>query len=393
MNRREILLGTAGVAVMMTGTAGAPEAPASTSASATPAAPPKPWVAPPGDYAPVSPQAHALYERAIVFDANSGPPGQDTFPLPEAMLALSRDSGVTATKTTMGGINSNFQDTVDELAWYQRAIEAHPDVFMQVRVASDFAKAKREKKLGILFSFESADMFEGKIERILIFRNLGVRVMQLSYNKHTPWASGVMENPPTGLTAEGRKAVAKMNEVGVAVDISHASPPSYADTLAASTKPVLVTHTGCMAIHPHPRNKTDAQLRAAADKGGVIGIYDLPYLTPSPKQPTLDDYMAHMTHALKICGEDHVGIGSDSGLIPWDTSPAGAEDFRKMEEQRNKAGLAAPEEDRPMYVIGLNHNRRPETICDALLKRGYSERVAEKVIGANFVRALTEIWA
>jgi membrane dipeptidase len=393
MNRREILLGTAGTAVAVAATAHAAGTPAGAAAPAAPVAPPKPWAPPPNDYAPVSAQADALYERAIVFDANSGPPGQETFPLPEAMLALTRNSGVTATKTTLGGINSNFQDTVDEIAWYQRAIEAHPDVFLQVRTAADFARAKRERKLGILLSFESADMFEGKIDRILIFRNLGVRVMQLSYNKHTPWASGVMENPPTGLTAEGRKAVAKMNEVGVAVDISHASPPSYADTLAASTKPVLVTHTGCMAVHPHPRNKTDAQLRAAADKGGVIGIYDLPYLTASPKQPTLDDYMAHMTHALKVCGEDHVGIGSDSGLIPWDTTPAGAEDFRKMEEQRNKAGLAAPEEDRPMYVIGLNHSRRPETICDALLKRGYSERVAEKVIGVNFIRALTEIWA
>src|SRR5689334_16175468 len=133
MNRRELLLGTAGVAVTMAGAASAAEAPAGAAALAASPAPPKPWAPPPGDYAPVSPQAHALYERAIVFDANSGPPGQDTFPLPPAMLALSRDSGVTATKTTMGGINSNFQDTVDEIAWYMRAIEAHPDVFLQVR--------------------------------------------------------------------------------------------------------------------------------------------------------------------------------------------------------------------------------------------------------------------
>ncbi len=308
------------------------------------------------------------------------------------MLNLTRSSGVTAVKTSIGGINSNFPDTVEEIAWYLRAIEAHPDVFMQVRVASDFARAKREGKLGILLSFESADMFEGKVERIALFRNLGVRVMQLSYNKHSPWASGVMEEPPTGLTELGRKAVAEMNRQGVAIDISHASPPSYAETIAASSKPVLVTHTGCMAVHRHPRNKTDAQLRAVAEKGGVVGIYDLPYLTKSPKQPALDDYMAHMTHALKVCGEDHVGIGSDMGLVPWDLSPEGMEQFRKMEEQRQKAGLAAPEEDRPMYVIGLNHNRRPETICDALLKRGYSERVAEKVIGKNFIDALTVIW-
>ena len=113
MNRREILLGTAGVAVAIAGAVRAAETPAG---AVAPAAPPKAWAPPPGDYAPVSPQAQALYERAIVFDANSGPPGQDTFPLPEAMLALSRNSGVTATKTTMGGINSNFQDTVDEIA-------------------------------------------------------------------------------------------------------------------------------------------------------------------------------------------------------------------------------------------------------------------------------------
>src|SRR4051794_37733912 len=161
MNRREILLGTAGVAVAMAGAAGAAEAPAGSSAATAPAPSPKPWAAPPNDYAPVSPEAHALYERAIVFDANSGPPGQDTFPFPDAMLDLSRNSGVTATKTTMGGINANFQDTVDEIAMYMRAIEAHPDVFMQVRTAADFTRAKREKKLGILFSFESADMFEG----------------------------------------------------------------------------------------------------------------------------------------------------------------------------------------------------------------------------------------
>lgn len=340
----------------------------------------------------VSAEAHALYERAIVFDANAGPPGSDSFPFPKEVLDITRTSGVTGCKLSLGGINSNFEDTIGEISFFMLAIEKHPDTFMQIRVASDIARAKAEKKLGILLSFESADMFEGKLDRIELFRNLGVRVMQLSYNKHTAWASGVMENPPTGLTEEGKKAVAKMNEVGVAIDISHASPPSYFDTLAASTKPVLVTHTGVNAVHKHPRNKTDEQLRAVAEKGGVVGIYDLPYLTKSPKQPTLDDYMAHVTHTLKICGEDHVGIGSDSSLGPWDLSPEGVEAFRKMEEQRISSGLAAPEEDRPMYVIGMNHNRRIETICDALLKRGYPARVAEKVIGKNFVDALTRIW-
>jgi membrane dipeptidase len=337
-------------------------------------------------------RAEALYARALVFDANLSPPFAGHLPFPKAMLDMVRLSGVTAMKTSLGGTDETFEDTTAEIAFAQRVIEAYPDVFLQVREASDFARAKREGKCGILLSFESTGMFEGKIDRIELFRGLGVRVMQLSYNKTSPWASGVMADPPTGLTELGRKAVAAMNSQGVAIDISHANEPTSKDVLALSKSPVLITHAGCAAVHPHPRNKSDALLKAVADKGGVVGIFDLPYLTASPKQPTLDDYMAHMTHALSVCGEDHAGIGSDSGLEPFDLSPAGMEAFRKNVEYRKKTGVAAPEEDRPMYVIGLNTPRRSEIIAGALLKRGYSERVAEKVLGANFVAALTRIW-
>ena len=393
MTRREILLGTAGVAVAIAGAASAAEVPGGASTSAVLAPPPKPWAAPTGDYVPVSPQAHALYERALVFDANSGPPGQDTFPLPEAMLALSRNSGVTATKTTMGGINSNFQDTVEEIAWYQRAIEMYPDVFMQVRVADDFARAKREKKLGILFSFESADMFEGRIERIQIFRNLGVRVMQLSYNKHTPWASGVMENPPTGLHGRGQEG-GRRNEQGGRRDRHQPREPAILCRYADGIRKARAGHA--YRLHGRPQAPAQQDRWATARRCGQRRRHR--HLRPSlsDRQPEAAD--ARRLHGAYDPRAKRVRGGScrhrqRRGLIPWDTSPAGAEEFRKMEEQRQKAGLAAPEEDRPMYVIGLNHNRRPETICDALLKRGYSERVAEKVIGANFIRVLTETWA
>ena len=361
-------------------------------AAATAAAIPRAFAQSTEDAVNVSPAARALYERAFVFDANCGAPLEQTLPLPKADLDIVRNSGVNAVKTSMGGTDSNFADTVDEIAFYQRVIETHPDVFMQIREYSDFAKARAEKRFGIVFSFESVAMLEDKPERVSLFRNLGVRVMQLSYNKTSPFASGVLADPPTGLTELGRKAVATMNKEGVAVDISHASLPTSMDVLSASAKPALITHAGCEVVHKHPRNKPDALLRAVADKGGVCGVYDLPYLTASPKQPALDDYMAHMTHMLSICGEDHVGIGSDSSLSAWDTSPKGQEDFQKMLDYRKKTGVAAPEEDRPMYVSGLNTPRRCEVIADALLKRGYSERVAEKVLGRNFIEALGRIW-
>jgi membrane dipeptidase len=124
----------------------------------------------------------------------------------------------------------------------------------------------------------------------------------------------------------------------------------------------------------------------------VVGIFDLPYLTASPRQPTVEDYLMHLEHALKVVGEDHVGIGSDQDILPMDVSEKGMAELNKQLEQRRTAGLAAPEEDRPPYVIGLNTPRRIEVIVDALLKRGYPPGVVEKVAGANFGRAFADIW-
>jgi membrane dipeptidase len=346
----------------------------------------------------VSAEATSLYDRAIVFDANlfppidTSPPIQGTFPLPRDALDMVRQSGITALKGSLGGIDATFEEAVEEIALIQRMIEYYPDVFLQVRKHADFEAAKREKRLGFVMSFEAVSMLEDRLERFDLFRALGVMVMQLTYNKASPFGTGVLGDPAGGLTPLGHKAVASMNKLGIAIDISHSNEKTSLDVLAASSKPALITHAGCKAVYDHPRNKSDALLRAVAQKGGVVGIYDLPYLAASPKQPTVDDYMAHMTHALSICGEDHVGIGSDSGIDPFDTSAKGMAEFKKDEEHRQKAGVAAPGEDRPPYVIGLNTPRRSEVIADALLKRGYPTRVAEKVLGLNFTNALGNIW-
>lgn len=346
----------------------------------------------PASVSNISTPAAELYRRALVLDCNSAPPYEGHLPLPQPDLDMVRDSGINVVKLSLGGINADFAETVKEIASVDRGFEVHPAYFTQVRVPSDMERAKREGKLGIILSFESVDMLEGNLERLELFRNLGVRVMQLSYNRKSPFAAGVMEPNGGGLTPLGREAVQKMNALGIAVDLSHANPQTTADAMAVSSKAVIMSHAGCVAIHPHPRNKTDNQLRALAEKGGVVGIYDLPYLAASPRQPTVDDYMAHMTHALKVAGEEHVGVGSDVGIKPFDTSPKGMAEFNKFEAERQKSGLAAPEEDRPVYVVGLNIPRKIEVIADQLMKRGYSARVAENVIGANFARVLSDIW-
>ena len=345
-----------------------------------------------GDVPGVGEAARSLYARALVLDCNSSPPIPERLPLSQADLDLVRGSGIDVIKLSLGGIKDDFAQTVASIAQVEQLIELHPDYFTAVRVAADMARAQRERKLGIILSFESAEMLGGRLSSLEVFRDLGVRVMQLSYNRTSPVAAGVMEPNGGGLTALGREAVREMNRLGIAIDLRHANPATTIDVLALASRPPVMTHAGCAVVHAHPRNKTDEQLRALAAKGGVVGIYDLPYLSASPHQPTVDDYMAHLQHALGVAGEDHVGIGSDVGIAPFDTSAAGMEEFAREVAERRAAGLSAPEEDRPTYVAGLNVPRRMEIIADRLLKSGHSAAVTEKVLGANFARVFSEIW-
>ena len=127
-------------------------------------------------------------------------------------------------------------------------------------------------------------------------------------------------------------------------------------------------------------------------KGGVIGIYELSFLARAPQQPTLNDYLRHLTHALKICGEDHVGVGSDALLMPFDTSPESMVEWNKDIAARKASGVGAPGEGPPPFVIGLNRPNRYRVIADALGRRSYKGRVIDKILGLNFQRVFAETW-
>lgn len=335
-----------------------------------------------------------LYKDAIVIDGNLMAPVDPSAHLDAATSAQVKASGLTALKMTLGGSGDESRSDVDaDIAAMDKGVQASRDLYMKILSAADFPVAKKTGRVGIIYSFEAAAMLEGRIDNIDHFRKSGVLVMGLSYNGPSPFASGVLSQKSSGLTPLGHEAVQRMNALGVTVDLSHSDEPSSLDALRASSRPTLITHAGCAAVYAHPRNKSDALLRALADKGGVIGVYELSYLTKSPAQPTLDDYLRHLKHALRICGEDHVGIGSDCTLTPFDTSPASMAQWNKLIEQRKAAGVAAPGEGPPPFVVGLNRPDRSAVIADALARQGYRGRTIEKVLGANFQRVFAETWA
>jgi len=334
----------------------------------------------------------ALYRRSFVLDCNTLASigglccDKDT----SEALKLLRASGVSAMKTTLGASHGTFEETVADVAAAQSLVERFPQHFIKVVDAGDLDRAWHERRIALIFSFEAATMLEDKLDRIDLFRDMGVRVMQLSYNHKSPFGYGCLDGDADGLTDLGRQAVERMNKLGVALDLSHSNTRTTADGIAASGKPPIISHAGCRAVFQHPRNKEDRELKALADKGGVMGVYMLPFLTEDTRQPTLADYMAHMVHALDVCGEDHVGIGTDVPFFAVDDEALKA--MQKDTAARQAAGVAAPGENRPPYIPDLNSHRKLEKVAEALRLHGYSARVTEKVLGLNFRRAFGEIW-
>ncbi|MGH8232832.1 MAG: dipeptidase [Rhodanobacteraceae bacterium] len=331
-----------------------------------------------------------LYRNAFVLDCNALASIGLEFDNAASFRAL-RDSGVTALKSTLGDANGAFEETVADIAAAQTLVERHPELFIKVKRHADLERAKPENKVAVIFSFEAATMLEDKLDRIDLFRQLDILIMQLSYNHDTPLGHGCLDGETGGVTDLGRQAIARMNKLGVALDLSHSNTQTTAEGIALSQKPPLVTHAGCRAVFMHPRNKRDEEMKALADKGGVMGIYMLPFLTPEDRQPMLADYMQHMIHALKVCGEDHIGIGTDTAFFT--VTDAELKSMKEDEEDRREKGVGAPGENRPPYIPDINTPRKLEFVAAELLKQGYSARVTDKVLGLNFSRVLKETWS
>jgi membrane dipeptidase len=334
------------------------------------------------------------YDDTIVVDFLASP-GYFNYPLDPPlngeMIGNAVESGITAVNLTVS--SGTFSDTVQEIAMWMGRIERYPAAFGQVRTVADLERMKEEGKLGIVFGFQDTTPFEGDLDPIEVFHGLGVKVTQLTYNVRNLVGDGCLEPANGGLSRYGNAVVERMNELGMLVDLSHCGQRTTAEGIAASTSPVAITHSGCNAVARHPRSKDDAELRAMAEGGGVIGIYLMPFLTPG-RVPMRDDVLDHIEHAIDVCGEDHVGIGSDLSTTPID----GSEDYwaahRQFVAGRIERGVAAPNEDPDILftVDDLNSARRMELIADGMAARGHPDGRIEKVLGGNWARLFREVW-
>ena len=336
----------------------------------------------------------APYDDAIVIDFLASP-GYFNYPLnpplDAEMIRNAVESGITAVNLTCNG--SDFTSSVQRIAGWLDRIEQHPESFRQVRTVADLHDAKATGRLGIVLGFQDTTPFERSVANVETFLQLGVKVTQLTYNVRNLVGDGCLEPANGGLTRFGHQVVERMNEVGMMVDLSHCGQKTAADGIAASSRPVAITHSGCNAVAQHPRSKDDTELRAMADGGGVVGIYLMPFLTPG-RVPMRADVLDHIEHAIQVCGEDHVAIGSDLSTTPIDGSDEYWSRHRDFVAGRIERGVAAPNEDPQILftVQDLNSHRRMELIADGLSQRGHPDDRIEKIIGGNWARLFGELW-
>lgn len=311
-------------------------------------------------------------------------------------IADARASGMTAVNMTLGhvfGEGDPFEATVADIGWMDAAIRRYAGDLLKVYSTADIHAARQSGRVGVIYGFQNAEMLGEDADRVGLFSDLGVRVIQLTYNLRNRLGDGALVEENRGLTEFGREVVAKLNARKVLVDLSHAGEKTTMDAIAASSAPVAITHTGCAALAPHPRNKTDIELRALAGKGGVMGVYFIPYLTPG-RQHKAADIVAHIEHAVNVCGEDHVGIGTDQSVAGIDDMAGYRKRHREDVENRKKLGVGAPNEDPDILlaVPDLQGAEQFRMLGDLLKSRGHSEMRIEKILGGNFMRLFENVW-
>ncbi|HEV8333582.1 MAG TPA: membrane dipeptidase [Steroidobacteraceae bacterium] len=341
------------------------------------------------------------YREAIVIDGLGGPGGLNHDPagrLLEQELKDTHESGVTCAHLTVGPVGTKapdtaFMETVRGIAFWEREIDDHPDVLSRVRTAADIAKAKKARRTGLVYGVQDGVAFETDLDRLDDLHALGLRVVQPTYNRRNLLGDGCLEPANAGLSRTGIEAIERMNKLGILVDLSHCGRQTAADAIRLSKKPVAFTHTGCQALADHPRNRTDEELRAVADKGGLSGIYFMPYLSEG-RQPTAADIVRHLEHMVQVAGEDHVSIGTDGNISATTVDDEFKEAFAKNTRERREAGIAAPWETEQGYLFAadLNTPRRLATLAMMLADRRHSAARIEKILGGNLLRVFGETW-
>jgi membrane dipeptidase len=312
------------------------------------------------------------------------------------VLRDAHDSGLTAVNVTLGYVSGDtdpFEQSVRDIAQMDSWVREGARDLLKIYTAEDIPRARAAGRIGVIYGFQNAAMLGSDVTRVDLFANLGVRVIQLTYNPANALGEGSMAPQNRGLTPFGRDVIGRLNARRVMVDLSHSGQRTCLEAAQVSKQPISINHTGCRALNDLPRNKTDEELALVASKGGFVGIYFMPFLNATG-HATAEDVVAHIDHAVHVCGEDHVGIGTDGSTTAIDDLEAYKSVLAAEVAARRKAGVSAAGErpDTLPFVVDLRGVDQFRDLAARLTRRGYSAARIEKIMGQNFLRYAREVW-
>jgi membrane dipeptidase len=308
----------------------------------------------------------------------------------EADWEVYRSSGVDV--FGLGHGVGTYDEAIRYFADWNGFIAQYDQWFMRIDDVRDLDRVQPSSRVGIILTFQGSDHFRS-VQDVNTFFALGQRLSQLTYNYQNRLGSGFLETKDSGLSVFGAEVVARMNTVGMAVDLSHCGDQTTLDGISASRKPVVFSHASARALAPdHLRCKTDDMIRGMARSGGVMGIPFLRMMIRASEPVTIDHVVDHFDHVARLVGIEHVGVGSDMDIV-GNPNPVNGEPMRETPNW-DRYRLHKDEQGTWMLTIrGLDHPRRMFDLTEAFIRRGYSDEHIRLVLGGNWKRVLGTIQA
>lgn len=301
-----------------------------------------------------------------------------------------RDSEIDVFHIAVGVGGRDFEDQYENtllfVAGYNAIIASRPDLFVRIDSAKDLANVHGSGRAGILIGLQTSSHFH-TLDDVNQFYWLGQRVSQLTYNSRNMIGNGATERVDGGISDFGVAIVGRMNEIGMAVDVSHSGDRTTLDACEVSSRPVLYTHSNSRVLSGgHPRTKTDEAIRAMAATGGVMGITGVRMFVKDREPTTIEDYIDHFDHVRDLVGVEHLGVGSDVDLHGYDDMPP--DEYEALKSAYKDSYAFRDKID----IDGVDHPKRMFNLTEALIRRGYTDDHIRGILGGNFQRVLGEIW-
>lgn len=350
-------------------------------------------------------RAAELHGRAIVINTLTGCHGWQSrwreFARGRAYNLIEKglEGGCTANSLTLGG--RNIGDGALGISAWDDIMAAIPEKAKKILTAGDIEDAKRERKSGYIINFQNTTALEGRVSALNLFHKLGLRIMQLTYQKAELVGDGCGSRRAitTGLSDFGLAVVERMNKLRMVVDLSHVGHATTMETIEVSKRPPAFTHTNCHGTYEFEfmRGKSDEELQAMAERGGVAGMTAIARFVREEgdlEGSDINHFLDHIDYAVDLIGVDHVGIGLDinEGITPEDYYGVHNQNYEARFQADPTSHVRRRHPFEHYYVFGLDSISRVPYITEGLLKRGYSDDEVLKILGGNWLRYFRTIW-